>query len=294
MILDSSELLTTVVDEIRNVTDSIIIISAFSKLNTLEFIDNNINEQVKEKKILLRWRLEDLQEGVTDIGIYRYCKENNWTLYINFDLHAKVYLFNRIKCIIGSSNLTNKGFGLNKSSNIEINTLVSIDKHEERKVLSLFDISYELNDVMFNKMKDAYESNGDKKKGEKWSEEILREINESKYKFWSYELITSNTPLNINCHDIEIIGIKNKDDLLEIKQAFMQSKIYKWLNENVNEEQYFGALSQKLHEAILDDPSIYRITVKEYLKNIFTWIEVLDIDEFKIDKPRYSQRIRRI
>ena len=55
---------------------------------------------------------------------------------------------------------------------------------------------------------------------------------------------------------------------------------------------YFGALTEKLHNALVEDPKPYRREVKELLSNLLSWVEELEMEEIVIDRPNYSQRIR--
>ena len=55
---------------------------------------------------------------------------------------------------------------------------------------------------------------------------------------------------------------------------------------------YFGALTEKLHNAIVSDPKPYRRDVKVMLANLLTMVEALGLEEVIIDRPNYSQRIR--
>ena len=92
--------------------------------------------------------------------------------------------------------------------------------------------------------------------------------------------------------------IQNKFSLIsngteDIKKShFIDSKVFKWLKSTIDKEMYFAELTQLLHTAIIDDPKPYRKEVKELLNNLLNWIISLDIDEFIIDKPNHSVRIK--
>lgn len=297
MIINSNELTEKIREQIKEENNSIIIVSAFCKIEALKFIENNISSNVKEKKILLRWRLEDIKCKATDIEIYKFCKENGWELYINFDIHAKIYMFNRIKCIIGSSNLTVSGMNLHGKGNIEINTLVYIEEKEVCKIVDLFDKSYKMNDYIFNMMLDVIENKSNcnfVSSLESWGEEINQLLSNNEIKFFSYELLDSASIYSISKHDLDILNLKDNATYEEIRQAFLKSKIYRWIEKNVEDAIYFGKLSYRLHNDILDNPCIYRMNVKKYLRNILSFIVELQINSFVVDRPNHSQRIRRI
>lgn len=67
-----------------------------------------------KKSLLVRFLPSDISSGATDKEIFNYCNRNNWKIYFDFSFHAKTFIFDKIKCVIGSANLTNKGFGIAK------------------------------------------------------------------------------------------------------------------------------------------------------------------------------------
>lgn len=53
MIINSNELTKKIRDQIKEESNSIIIVSAFCKLEALRFIESNINPDIKEKKNII-------------------------------------------------------------------------------------------------------------------------------------------------------------------------------------------------------------------------------------------------
>ena len=58
------------------------------------------------------------------------------------------------------------------------------------------------------------------------------------------------------------------------------------------EAEHFGAITEKLHEALITDPKPYRRDVKNMLSNLLKMIERLGMEEVVIDRPNHSQRVR--
>jgi len=79
--------------ELISTTNNIHIISAFCKKNIIAFIDSKLSSSVKSKKLLVRFTLRDIISKATDFGLYEYCLENNWEMFVNFDIHAKTFIF---------------------------------------------------------------------------------------------------------------------------------------------------------------------------------------------------------
>jgi PUA domain (predicted RNA-binding domain) len=78
------------------------------------------------------------------------------------------------------------------------------------------------------------------------------------------------------------------------KAAFRWSNAYLWLLSTLEENGgclYFGALTEKLHNALVTDPKPYRKDVKILLSNLLSIVETVNMEEIKIDRPNFSQRI---
>ena len=86
-------------------------------------------------------------------------------------------------------------------------------------------------------------------------------------------------------------------DINKFKNTFRWSNAYLWLMTILKENKgclYFGALTEKLHNALVSDPKPYRRDVKNMLANLLALIVWLDMEEIMIDVPNYSQRVRLI
>ena len=55
---------------------------------------------------------------------------------------------------------------------------------------------------------------------------------------------------------------------------------------------FFGEITVKLHNAIVSDPKPYRRDVKIMLANLLNLINDLEMEDFIIDRPDFSQRVR--
>lgn len=80
-----------------------------------------------------------------------------------------------------------------------------------------------------------------------------------------------------------------------MKETFRWSNAYLWLLNVLKENDgcmYFGAITEKLHNALVSDPKPYRRDVKQLLANLLSMIERLQMDEVIVDRPNYSQRVR--
>ena len=87
--------------------DEVTVFSAYLKLDALK----RLNENHNIKQIIVRWEVQDLCLGVSDIELYNYCLEHNITLYRNTRIHLKAIWNNKQRVFFGSANITGRGIG---------------------------------------------------------------------------------------------------------------------------------------------------------------------------------------
>lgn len=127
--------------------NNVTLFSAFLKLRELKEL--NISKKITQ--IVVRWEIEDLCKGASDIELYNYCLENNITLLRNTRLHMKAIWNNDLSIFLGSANVSARGIGEKNKYNYELNA--KLDN------LELSDLQY-LNKVISKSeyvTKDLYE-----------------------------------------------------------------------------------------------------------------------------------------
>ena len=82
-----------------NNNSEIILFSAYLKLDTLKKLNNSGHI----KQIIVRWEVQDLCVGASDIELYHYCLNNKISLFRNTRLHMKA-IWNNI--VIAESDAT--------------------------------------------------------------------------------------------------------------------------------------------------------------------------------------------
>lgn len=295
-ILISSEIKEQIAAETKECCESLQVVTAFCKQQGLQFIDSSIKSDLKKKRILVRFRMNDILAGASDFKLFDYCKSNNWDMYIRFDLHAKTYVFDEKRCVVGSANLTNKGLNLYGNGNYEIASVNEFEMEDIKKLNSLFDDAILMNDEIYTMMKEQLEQ----------AKEIKREHFE-----WSYNIIslfkpqfdvlfTYDFPNRPHLEDyrgqaVEFLNLEPDWTERQLKEAFKWSKPYMWLYKlliSSNGEMYFGEITAYLHNVLVNDPKPYRKEVKELLQNLLNWIQELKIKKIVIDRPNHSQRVR--
>lgn len=94
----------------------VILLSAYIKTDIIR----QLNTKNNIKQIIVRWEIEDLVKGVSDIDLYLYCRENNIQLFRNTRIHLKAAWNFDSKVLFGSANFTNRGIGENNNFNYEL------------------------------------------------------------------------------------------------------------------------------------------------------------------------------
>lgn len=294
-ILINDKLKESLINELKLSTRKVDIVSAFCKIDALKFLDKNIPKDI-EKRLLVRFRLSDLIMGVTDIELYEYCKENNWSLYMDTNLHAKIYLIDN-KCFIGSANLTDSGLSITKVGNIEGSYMFEIENEEDYVTLErLFNQSVKLEDFLYTKMKKEYDlSDKETFVEKKWTKEIQNKIKSNFSVLLQEDFPLNDFPNNMDKDEI-YLGISATDDIKIVKEKFEDSKIMKWLisllESKEEKEIYFGELSERIHSLIFKEPKMYRKEVKDLQIKLYQWLMILDYNYLIIDTPVHSTRIK--
>lgn len=296
-LLLSNEILNAISEELKKAGESVQIISAFCRSNTIKYLSKYISDEISQKRILVRFRLDDLLCGSTDFDVLDYCRSNGWSVFIRFDLHAKTYIVDNKRGINASSNATSSGLSIGRTGNVELGTLVDIELQDIDKINKLFDDAIEVDEYIIDSLRSQY----DKAKGEgtkdsksyKWSKEILDLFEPDIDTLFSYELPDSDEVSDgdfLGFLDMEVRA-NNRE---ELKETFRWSNSYLWLLRTLKNNggfMYFGALSAALYDAVVTDPKPYRKDIKLMLANLLSIIEQLQMDEVSIDRPNYSQRV---
>lgn len=294
-LLFSQEILNAVNEELRTAKDSVQIISAYCKENAIKQLDSFILDSVPEKKIMIRFRLDDILKGSTDFSIIEFCQQHGWKVYIRFDLHVKTYIVDGKRGFVGSANATNSGLNLGSRGNIEIGTLVDIDVVDMEKVEALYEDAIFVTDSILKKLKEQYQKISTYEQGKQyaWNQEIYELFSPKVKTLFSYEL-PEKEEFSIGEY-VTFLDAIYCEDIKVMKETFRWSNAYLWLLNLLKENDgcmYFGAITEKLHNALVSDPKPYRRDVKVLLANLLAIIEKLQMEEVVVDRPNYSQRVR--
>ena len=263
-----------------------------------------------EIKLLVRWRLDDLISGASDLETYLLCKKLGWKFFICTNFHGKIFYLPPSGVLVGSANATEAGFARRDNANVEVCTITPLTEDNKSFVYNLFVNAYEMNDRTFNEMKDIYAQTKTHHKLKDWPEHIVRELNldyDFKQKLLVSECLKSDGQELVSGNefvsdyakaDLSLLGLDKKTtDRAKIANSLKQTKIWTWLNYYIKKsggEAYFGELASALQDHLVDDPTPHRRDIKILVSNLYGWAALLgeDLTRLAVDRPNYSQRIR--
>lgn len=157
-LLLSNEILDSVKKELSSATSSVQIITAYCKQSSLSHLNGCINEGVSDKKLLARFRMDDILKGSTDFSILENGIQAGWEVYVRFDLHTKTYIVDNKRGVVGSANATNSGLSIGKNGNMEMATLIDIEPKDIERIKKMFDDAILVDDVLLKKIEAQLET----------------------------------------------------------------------------------------------------------------------------------------
>jgi hypothetical protein len=300
MLLDEQELQVEIASSLQQCRCSVVILSAFIKHNAFEWFKDQILSNDIEVTVVARWRSDDLVAKVSDLSVYQQCQELGWVFKVDQRLHSKLFLIDSSIAFVGSSNLTGAGLGLTEKSNFELSTKIEVTDIDLDKVHKYIDSCKTMTDDLYNQMKNFVDSIEPLKKTPcEWPPSIKHLLEQEVDYLWVDELLftspNSNNDNDIK-HDLSLLGLGDLDidiDLLRVK--FTELRVVKWLKSQLLKEESkslrFGAISSRLHDALLNNPKPYRKEVKDLQVNLFNWLKYLELPDFEFSKYNVSESI---
>ena len=309
LILSSQNMPYTAVCEIMvSAKNELFIISPYIKADTL----NQLVAVCKVKIIVVTsWKVEDLWYGASDLAIYGLSKKHKFPIYINNNIHLKVYISDREKCVFGSANLTGKGMGISELYNYE---LCGIVQKIDTDALLYFEVilkkSRLLDDALFDEYVKAVKELPDKLKIKEIDLEeigvgqnfLISALPMSEDTQRLYQLYSTNynegEKHEVECaiHDVVLYGIDK--DLTETQffkilrvEFFKSPFIKKFLGFIDEEERYFGRVKEWVQNNCTNVPVPSRRDLTGNIQVLYKWIVELSDGKYRVDRPNHSERI---
>ena len=300
--------------EFANSANSLFIYTPYIKLDALkEVLDNSPNC----KAIIVRWETRDFVTGASDLDIYPYCKEKGISLFRNSRLHLKALVDNYKTCFLGSANISARALDVPKSHNYnyELATVVDNLTLEDRLYFSIIeqgstlitDNIYQQFADQIPRIKQQFPNEDDFNiKIESPDKDFLISSLPLTYNvdtlFRIYESKNFINDVELNCatHDLALYRLPFDLPLdefrTELKRNFFEHPFIKAFLENMNikGETYFGEAKAWIHAHCSNVPLPRRWEITENIQILYQWIEKLSDGKYVVDRPSYSERLKRV
>lgn len=297
------------IDFISN-SETITLFFAYVKLEELKRI--NVKNNIKQ--IIVRWEIEDLCKGVSDIELYHYCLDNGIALFRNTRLHMKAIWNNQDSVLFGSANITGKGLGEKNNYNYELNGVKeSIDINDIIYFNQVISSSEYVSSDLFNQLNEIVKNTilpvitfpeipTVKKEVDYF---LLSQLPMSKSPDDLYEIAIHSEDFEYseqNCaaHDIALFSIDPFQDYslfkIELKDKFNSHPFIIALKEHIISQptqslRYGGVVEWiKNNTTTVPTPRSWELKQDQIVNILYTWICEFD-DSFTWDTPNHSQVI---
>lgn len=273
-----------------------VVIAPFITISTIE----KILKDSKNVIILTSWRLDHLRSGVSSLELYEICRKNDWKLFINDRLHAKIYCNNYENCFIGSANVTDRAL-YDLDGNVE--SLVFVEPIPPQDVIQIQRLIYQ-SVLVDDDVYDQYKS-------------VMGDVTLNVMDDKSLD-IDVDVPLHISLlpalddpflllnpehshldekilHDLALYtsctSSNLQNALYDIQSCFIKNPFVKKIEPLITEKGLsFGELSHIIHTNCVDVPTPYRSNIKIVTKNLLNWFCSLFPDVYEVRVPnRHSQ-----
>ena len=267
-----------------------LVISPFIRSDALEiFLDTFSTDTAR---IVVRWKIEDLLAGASDLGIFDILEERKIQLYQHPTIHLKLFQYASGIAYSGSSNITNKGLSLQEPYNEEMGVLSQLDLNSYTHIRRLCDESRKVT----KEMVEAYQRAIDESQIDPpIIGDLVLPPMEMK-EFLVSELPASDSPQTFlegaskyvgeqemcprMLHDIGTFKLTESDlrskDLEEkLMQGFQSQAFVKRIVEEIRSQpsMNFGAVTAFVHSMAQDVPLPYRYNIKEAIAHLYPWLE---------------------
>lgn len=296
-------------ERIQEGDELVFIIVPFIKVEALRQLHWVQTKKIRFK-VICRWRPDDLLSGVTDVEVFTYLKSVGCELYVNPDIHMKLYVFESNIAFNTSANLTLRGLGYSEPANIEVGNMVALTAEDWSRIHRILVASRQVDDDVYARAKAFVEANPkpafglarpdffEKPKiftigslpasvtpdklaefyfapasGQHTSEEIRRA---------THDLVTFDIPP----------GLTQAEFHERLGGAFRRAPFVVDFIEFLKAERSlrFGAVNDWIHKKCEDVPLPYRWQIKENTAIFYDWLARY-VEGVTWDRPNYSQVI---
>ncbi len=273
------------------------LISAYFRLSAVNWLSTYYSGEVK---VLIRLQVSDLLGGATDLEAIKVGLRFGWKIYFDESLHSKIYLLDEDMVYVGSANFTSSGLGLGDFYNKETMVGFAPTRADLSYISAQFEGAVAIDEELISKIESYIQEYSDLGSSRvpptKWPEYIFPEVGILKVTDFPLAQPGDSCSEYFTQPELDFAVISMWCHSSAERRALLsRSKAIKWLR-NVLKEQpqqraWFGFLTERLHNDLADDPSPYRVLVKELLANLLAYCELYLHDEIDVSRPNRSQLV---
>jgi hypothetical protein len=303
--LFSADFTNDLLGAIENVSNELVICSAFVKTQAIQHLLRDISKDVRVT-IVVRWAKQDIVFGASDLEVYKWCESKGYRFGINSKLHAKLYSIDESLIFLGSANLTHRGLSIAGTGNVEIGTCIDPTDTDMEKFRSFINdevvwVDDDLYQLLSSEI-DTYQDVDSEVSGDVWSADVTAMLRKRSLHLWVSDLLFTSPKGLLSpdfssseiVHDFELLNLNiDNFDADYLKYGFLQTRLYHWIRDTIGVDNAvrFGWLTKQLHSALLDDAAPYRTEVKEFMVIIFSWFKFMP-EMFEVSKFNVSETVR--
>jgi len=285
-----------------------------------EIVERMLSGKTEQNVVIVTsWRKDHLLSGVSKLELFEIIKCNpQWKLYINDNLHAKIYSLDLESGFVGSANLTYTALLDESKSNHEVLSHSNFSKTDSNQIKLIIQSSVLINESNYSKYLHWYNQNKDNYQDELPTDSVIEREKRDWFKIsslpasispsriWEMKMENGTPDLEWGedkaaIHDLEIFDVNIDDckDILEFRErlaikVLSHPFIHSFSDAIDYEGMYFGRAKEWIQSNCTDDPVPYRRELTDYTESLFNWLVELFPDEYIVERPNYSQLIRRI
>ena len=294
--------------------DQIFIFVPYIKTKILEELLEGIENKIT---VITTWHINDLIRGSSELELYDFCKKRGIYLYINQDIHLKVYSVNLNTGIIASGNISDRG--LMKEDRFEAGIISGKFSVGDRSYLQNIKNKAEfVNEQVFQKYLKRYEECKEKahpindfkdppsipKKEDFLISALpmtknIDELIKGYIKMNSQKVPSDNQEI-MDCiyHDLTNYnieqGLSKEEFIAKLKVEFFAHPFTQKIDEFIDPEAYFGRVKEWIQNNCTNVPIPSRRELTGNVQVLYEWFVKLGDGKYAMDTPNHSQRLYKV
>jgi hypothetical protein len=297
-------------DRLKTKDDLSLLIVSFIKIEALTQL-LWVADQCKNLKVIVRWRIQDVVSGASDLEIFPFLRDKKIPLYFNEKIHLKLYIFESNVAFNTSGNLTLKGLGYSANGNVEVGSMVTLTEADWQAIYELTEQSTPVDEAIYQQMMETVKNVPKQAMpvslppwpafprktftiqafpGTEDPETLI------KYYLSTARGAYSGEDQQRAIHDLVTLkmpqGLDQAAALKHAQETFLQTPfVAAFVDElKIRKSMSFGAVSDWVHTKCEDVPVPYRWEIKDSVRRLYNWLAAAN-PSITWDRPRYSMVI---